>query len=214
MGAKIVPILRSRWFIGVGCLLLGALVILGIRFATYSAAKGVHYHANFAVYINGQKEAFRAPNYYEEEAATTCSASEASETETTPMSRVHMHGNVNDVVHVEDSRVTWGNFFTVLGWNAGSSYLATRDTLYQNNGQNKVTYLLNGKEVASIANTVINDQDKLLVNYGDQSSAQISQEYSQIKNNALAADQSKDPAGCGGNHEDSISMSQRMQHMF
>lgn len=207
-------ILVSRWFLAAGCLLLGALIVLGVRFATYKPEEGVHYHANFAVYINGQREAFKALNYYEEEAATTCSAVETSATETTPMSRVHMHGNVNDVVHVEDSRVTWGNFFAVLGWNAGPTYVASRDGVYQNTDQSKVTYILNGKTVADVANTVINDQDKLLVNYGDQSQAQLSQEYSQIKNNALAADRSKDPAGCGGGHVDTASMSERLQYMF
>ena len=214
MQTKIVPIVKSRWFIGITCLLLGALVVLSIRFATYAPVKGVHYHANFAVYIDGQREAFKAINYYEEETATTCSASETSTEETTPMSRVHMHDNVNDVVHVEDSRVTWGNFFTVLGWNIGPSYVATRDAVHQNDDQHTVTYILNGKKVASITNTVINDQDKLLVNYGNQDAAQINQEYSQIKNNALQADQSKDPAGCGGNSDGSASISERMQHMF
>ena len=195
-------------------MLLGALLILGIRVAAYSPPEGVHYHANFAVYINGQREEFRALNYYEEEAATACGVSEAAETETTPMSRVHMHGNVSDVVHVEDNRVTWGNFFTVLGWNVGPTYLAMRDNLYANSDAGRVTYILNGKEVTDIANVTIKDQDKLLVNYGDQSMIQINQEYSQIKNNALAADNSKDPAGCGGNHEGSASMAERMQHMF
>jgi hypothetical protein len=211
---RVKDIVFSRWFLSVGCLLLGALVVLGVRFVTYQPEKGVHYHANFAVYINGQREAFKAPNYYEEEAVTTCSASETSETETTPMSRVHMHGNVNDVVHVEDSRVTWGNFFTVLGWNVGPSYLATRDGMYQNGSHGKVTYTLNGKVVPDISNTIINDQDKLLVNYGNQNADQVGQEYALIKNNALAADQSKDPAGCGGNHADSASMTERMRHMF
>lgn len=207
-------IVSSRWFIGAACLLIGALVILGIRFAAYHPAKKVHYHANFAVYINGQREQFKALNYYEEEAATTCSASASAEAETTPMSRVHMHDNINDVVHVEDSRVTWGNFFTVLGWNVGPTYVATRNAVYENTGQNKVTYLLNGKAVTDIANTVIADQDTLLVNYGDQSPAWLSQEYGQIKNNALAADQSKDPAGCGGSHDDSASLREHMRHMF
>lgn len=207
-------IVRSRWFVGVGCLLAGALIILGIRFATYSPPKQVHYHANFAVYINGQREQFKALNYYEEEAATTCSASASAEAETTPMSRVHMHDNINDVVHVEDSRVTWGNFFAVLGWNIGPAYVATRDAVYENTGQSKATYLLNGKAVTDIANTVIADQDTLLVNYGNQSPAQLSQEYGQIKNNAQAADQSKDPAGCGGNRNGSSAIRERMRHMF
>ncbi len=214
MNSKYLQVARSKWLLAVGCLLLGAAIILSIRLATYKPEEEIHYHANFAVYVNGQREKFAAPNYYEEEAAITCSASDESAAETTPMSRVHMHGNVNDVVHVEDARVTWGNFFTVLGWNIGGTYLATRDTVYQNSAEAKVTFMLNGKQVQSVTNTVIGDQDKLLINYGAQTSEQLSQEYSQIKNNARAADQSTDPAGCGGNHVDAASITERMRHMF
>lgn len=203
----------SKWFLGIIGFIIGALLIIGVRVAAYSPPKGVHYHANFAVYINGQREQFKALNYYEEEAATSCSASNTSEAEASPMARVHMHGNVNDVVHVEDSRVTWGNFFTVLGWNIGSNYIANRNTVYQNDGQNKVTYLLNGKRVGDVANMIIGDQDKLLANYGDQSPGQISQEYGQIQNNALKADESKDPASCGS-HENTVTFTDRLKHIF
>ena len=205
--------MKARWAIGAAGFLVGAILILGIRVAAYQPPATVHYHANFAVYINGQKEQFNAMNYYEEEAAASCSVSAASETETSPMSRVHMHGNVNDVVHIEDSRVSWGNFFTVLGWNVGSNYIASRDTLYQTNGQDKVTYILNGKTVGSITNTIIGDQDKLLVNFGSQTTDEINQEFNGIQNNALRADQSKDPASCGS-HENTTTMSQRMKRMF
>ena len=207
-------ILGSRWFIAVGCLLLGVLVVIGIRFATYKPAEDIHYHANFAVYINGQREEFKALNYYEEEAATNCSVAEAEKAEAAPMSRVHMHANINDVAHVEDHRVSWGNFFTVLGWSVGPTYIATRGNVYQNGDQGQVAYLLNGKKVNDIANITIGDQDKLLVTYGDQTTEQINQQYGQIKNNALKADQSKDPAGCGGGHNDSPSAGERIRHLF
>ena len=192
---------------------IGVVLILGIRVAAYKPPASVHYHANFSVYINGQREQFKALNYYEETEAATCSVTDAQQPENNPMSRTHMHGNINDVVHVEDNLVTWGNFFTVLGWNVGSNYISSRDTVYQSNGQNKVTYVLNGKTVSNIANTVIGDQDKLLVNYGDQSADVINQEYSKIQNNALRADQSKDPASCGS-HEGTVTLRDRMKHMF
>ena len=210
---KISDVLKIKWVLFSLGFLVGVVLILGIRVAAYQPPKNVHYHANFAVYINGQKEQFKMMNYYEEEAAASCSVSAAQESESGPMSRVHMHGNVNNVVHVEDSRVTWGNFFTVLGWNIGNSYIATRDSLYQNGDQGSVTYILNGKKVDNITNTIIGDQDKLLVNYGSQTSDQINQEYSTIQNNALKADNSKDPAGCGS-HENATSMRDRMRHMF
>lgn len=211
MKIKLANFFGARFTIGTAAFLFGVLLILGIRVAAYTPPKEVHYHANFAVYINGQREEFKALNYYEETVATSCSAPE--EDEDTPMSRVHMHGGVNSVVHVEDNRVTWGNFFGVLGWNAGENYLATRDAVYQTNGQATLTYMLNGKAMQSIANVTIGDQDKLLVNYGDQSPDQIAQEYQQIQNNALKADQSKDPAACGS-HAMQATMRERMKHMF
>lgn len=170
-------IIASRWFIGAVCLIVGALAILGLRVAAYTPEEEVHYHANFAVYINGQREEFKAPNYYEEEAATACGVSEAAEAETTPMSRVHMHGNVNDVVHVEDSRVTWGNFFTVLGWNVGPAYLATRDALNGNDGSSKVTYILNGKEIIDANSIVRYTYDDPTMNLQD---AKLKQELAAI----------------------------------
>ena len=211
--SKYTRFLKTKWsFLALG-LLFGAIVILGIRVAAYSPPKGTHYHANFAVYINGQREPFEGMNYYEETAATSCSISEAEAPENTPMSRVHLHGNVNDVVHVEDSRVTWGNLFTVLGWNVGNDYVATRNAIYQNNDQSKVTYILNGKKANDISNVVISDQDKLLVNYGNQASETVQHEYDGIQNKALKSDQSKDPASCGS-HGNSTTMKDRLQHMF
>lgn len=206
-------ILDMRWVLILLGFITGIILLLALRAAAYAPPKETHYHANFAVYINGQREQFKALDYYEEEAASNCSVATAEEAETSPMSRVHMHGNINDVVHVEDSRVTWGNFFTVLGWNIGSTYIATRDSLYQNNDTAKVTFMLNGRTIDNIANVTIGDQDKLLVNYGDQTAGQLTGEYNLVRNNALTADQSKDPAGCGG-HSSTISTRERMKHMF
>ncbi len=47
-------------------LALGAFVILGIRFVAYQPPHDTHFHANFAVYINGVHEQFKEPKYYEE----------------------------------------------------------------------------------------------------------------------------------------------------
>jgi hypothetical protein len=86
----------------------------------------VHYHANFAVYINGQQEQFKGMKYYEETAAQTCTLEKIDD----PAERAHMHDNVNNVVHVEDHLVTWGNFFQNLGWGLGDDYLKTADNVY------------------------------------------------------------------------------------
>jgi hypothetical protein len=207
---------KSAYFLVILGLIAGALLILAIRFASYKtpAAEKVHYHANFAVYINGQREQFKALNYYEEEAASSCSMNTAEKIENSPMARVHMHDNINDVVHIEDQLVTWGNFFQSLGWGIGKNYLATRDVIYSSNNQSKLTYMLNGKKVSDVANVIIGDQDRLLVNYGDQSQDQIRKEYQAIQNNAKKADNSKDPASCGGSTVTKTTVSDRLHHMF
>ncbi len=210
---KYLQLLKTKWFIFGGGLILGALIILGIRYTAYKPPAQVHYHANFAVYVNGQREKFQAMDYYEETAATSCSIKESDQSENKPMARTHMHGNVDDVVHVEDKLVTWGNFFTVLGWNVGGNYIATRGTVYEAGDQNTVTYILNGKKVGNITNTIIGDQDRLLVDYGSQTQEQINQEYASIQNNALKADNSKDPASCGS-HEGKTTFKDRMKHLF
>lgn len=207
---SVIRVLRSRWFIAVSCLLIGALIILGIRFFTYKPDR-VHYHANFAVYINGQREQFRNLKYYEETAAATCTAEPVSK-EQNPMSRVHMHGMVNDVIHVEDHLVTWGSFFQALGWGLGDNYISTGSSMYAAAGQDKLTFILNGKTVSSVANRVIGDQDRLLVSYGDAASNELRQEYNVIQNKALKEDQSPDPVGCGG--AEPITFRDRMAHLF
>src|SRR5215469_16416653 len=117
MSAKYFQFAKSQWFIAVGCLLLGAALVLGIRFFTYKP-QSVHYHANFALYVNGQREEFKGAMYYSEVQMCT-----SAETAMTPVERAHMHDNVNNVVHVEDHAVTWGQFFANLGWYMGPNFL-------------------------------------------------------------------------------------------
>ena len=79
--------------------MLGAAIILGIRFFAYKI-EAVHYRANFALYIAGLQERFTGAQYYSD--VEMCSLSTAM----TPQGRTHMHDNVNNVVHVEDHAVT------------------------------------------------------------------------------------------------------------
>jgi hypothetical protein len=181
---------KTNWLYVILGFVLGLVLVLGLRAATYKLPEAVHYHANYAVYINGQREEFKAASYYEETAAQVCSIKATAES--TPMARVHMHGDVNNI---------------------GKDYVATRDAIYQANSANAVTYMLNNKKLDNIANTIIGDQDKLLVNFGSQTPDVIATEYANIQNNALKADESKDPAACGS-HVKALTIRERMNHMF
>lgn len=198
----------NRWVV-LGCgLVLGALTILLIRFVTYSPPQ-VHYHANFAVYINGQRQLFRSPAYYEEVSACRVGAT------MTPVERAHMHNGINSVIHVHDRTVTWEQFFNNIGWGIGNNYVATPSTVYVAQGNDQVHYILNGQDITGItdvANTVIRDGDRLLVSYGNVSPQSLRQEFASVPSTARSYDTSHDPASCAGTEP--VPMSQRLRHLL
>src|SRR3990167_7983404 len=186
-------ILKAKWLLFIGGVIVGVIIILGLRFITYEPER-VHYHANFAVYIKGVKEQFKGFQYYEEtEAACTLEQIES------PSERAHMHDSVNDVVHIEDHLVTWGNFFQNLGWGLGNDYLKAADKIYTPDKQNKLTFILNGKPIESMAGQVIQDRDKLLISYGSETSARLQEQFKTIPDTANKYDITPDPAGCSCN---------------
>lgn len=199
---------KKTILLGLGGILLGAAIVLGIRFATYHEEK-VHYHANFAVYIDGKREEFKNPIYYTD---TACSL----ETEMTPQERAHMHDNVNDVVHVEDYAVTWGQFFDNLGWYVGPNFIAKSDgTIYQSNDTAKLNVLINGEDytgLGALTNRVIGDKDKVLISYGNESQKDLNSQYKTIASTAGKYNTTQDPASCGGSHE--TTLSERLKHLF
>jgi hypothetical protein len=199
----------SKRNIGFGVLgaIIGVLLLLVIRFATYNPPT-VHYHANFAVFINGQREEFKSPQYYQE--VNVCSLHGA-----TPLSRVHMHDNINNVVHVHAEAVTWGEFFQNIGWSVGQSFLATPDKVYVADDTNQVNVVLNGHDqtgLTNIASTVIHDKDQLLVSYGDISASTLKQESKAVGNTAAKYDTEKDSSACSGS--EGPTTHDRLTHLF
>ncbi len=202
--------IKTRWFIGISCLVFGAVIILGIRFFTYKTDT-VHYHANFALYVNGQQEQFSGMQYYTE--AEMCTL----DTTMIPTERAHMHDNVNNVVHVEDHTVTWGQFFVNLGWYIGPDFIESPDgTMYKESGDSKLNVIVNGQnytDLGGVANRVIKDQDKLLLSFGSINDNTLLQAYSSIPNTAQHYDVTKDPESCSGS-KSNVTMHNRLVHMF
>jgi hypothetical protein len=190
-----------------GGIVLGMLVLLVIRFATYNPPM-VHYHANFAVFINGQREQFKGPQYYQE--VNVCSLHGS-----TPLARVHMHDEINNVIHVHAEAVTWGEFFQNLGWGIGANYLATPDTAYLATGDDQLNLVLNGKNVTGITNigqTVIRDKDQLLVSFGNQPDSQLTTQFKSVGNTAAKYDAEKDSSACSGS--EAPTTKDRLGHLF
>ena len=209
MLSKCLEFVRTKSFIAGACLLIGVVSVLSIRFFTYKV-DAIHYHANFALYINGQREEFKGVGYYSEIEMCTINK------EVVPNERAHMHDNINDVVHVEDHAVTWGQFFTNIGWIVGPTFIATPDgTIYAENSESKLHLLLNNKDytdLGGLQNTVIKDNDKLLISFGSNSDTTLKQQYDAIPSTAKKYDNTKDPASCSGGH--TTTMRDRFDHMF
>jgi len=169
----------------------GILVFIGLRFWLVKPAAETHYHANFAVYINGQREEFAGPGYYEEIAACTTAY------DNNVKGRSHMHDNVNDVIHVHDKRVTYQDFFENLGWSIGPDYIHTDTTLYSNSDTSTVKYMLNGRLVDRVDDTIIGDKDRLLVSYGP-TDEDVNAQFKTVASSAAKVDAQQDPATCAG----------------
>jgi len=198
---------KQTWAAGAVGLVVGAAAILGIRFATYNP-EHVHYHAYFAVYINGQREAFKSPLYYEEKGGASCTVEKIM----TPAERVHMHEPANDVVHVHDHAVTWGQFFENLHWAVADSVIKTPGAVYLADDTHRISYILNGHAFADISTETIHDQDRLLVDYGDTSDTALQQEFKQVAHTAHQYDVGNDPAACKGDTKPTLS--DRLRHLF
>lgn len=200
---------RRTLITGLFGVLMGVLLILGIRFVAYKPDVETHYHANFAVYINGERELFSNPLIYEEISSCKVETVEVM----TPSERAHLHDEVNDVVHVEDEAVTWGNFFQNIGWHANSRYLDTSTKILENNETSKVTFILNGEEVNDPTSRVIESKDRLLVSYGSNSKEELQKQYDTIATTAEKYNTTKDPASCSGGHSDG-GFKDRMKHLL
>lgn len=177
--------------------LLGVFILGLVRFI-FVHDHHTHYHANFALYINGQKDEFNSFTYYEE--VTACSDS----SKMNPKSRAHMHNNVNSIVHVHDDAVTWGHFFSNLGYVFHDNLLITPKGRYEPVDDKKFSYILNGEKVKNISDKVIKSEDTLLINFGSDSEQELSARYSNIKQDAHEFNIKADPGGCAGAHDESI----------
>jgi hypothetical protein len=185
-----------------------------LAFVLYRAAvakdTSVHYHANFALYINGKQEKFEGPGYYQE--VTACNANDHNDVK----SHVHLHDNVSHAIHVHAAGRTWGDFFANLGYALGDTVLSDGRTAYVD-GQdgNRLSFMLNGNFETNIANKVINSEDRLLINYGSEAPTEAADSTSQNRTlvdryNAVAKDAhkfnaTKDPGACSGGHEFGLS---------
>jgi hypothetical protein len=181
----------------------GALWMIALRFVTYSP-EVVHYHANFAVFVDGQRQSFDSPLLFEE--VQSC----GSDDEYNPKTRVHMHDGIDSLVHVHDAGATWGHFFANIGMTNGDSVVRLPGGTYSENDRTKIQFMLNGEKVFSTANVTIRSEDRLLISIGSSDDSELKAQYAQIESDASEYNQKSDPSSCSGSA--SASFSERLKH--
>jgi hypothetical protein len=192
----------------VGGFVVGILTPLTIRFASYRPAQ-VHYHANFAVYLQGQPQKFTNRAYFLDGG---CGMSNMM----TPESRAHLTPGIDNVVHVKDGAVTWGQFFNNLGWYIGDDFVKTADgQLLAPNGDATLHIIINEQDytgLGGITNAVIKDRDRLLLSYGNSSRTDLAKQYAAVPSTAKTYDGMKNASACG--HATKVTLQDRLRHLL
>lgn len=178
-----------------GVFILGGLFAFSLRFVLVERVE-THYHANFAVYVNGTREPFDSFTFYEEIAS-------CSDGKNSPRSRVHMHDQIPHVVHVHDPAVTWGHLFENLSYSLSRKALVTDAGVFVDGVDGKeLTFVLNGTTVNDVSNMVIGSEDVLLVDYGASSEGQLKIRYEEIIKDADEYNKKPDPSACKGGKDE------------
>jgi hypothetical protein len=171
--------------------IIGVLWLVAVRLVTFKSDT-VHYHANFSLYINGERDEFKNFTFYEE--VQSCGSDQINN----PKARVHMHDFVSHLIHVHETGVMWNHFFSNLGYNLDDTMIKNDKGLYVDGQNGKLAFILNGEEVENIANEPIKSGDVLLINYGNDSADTLKQRYNGIKKDAGEYNQKNDPSSCAG----------------
>jgi hypothetical protein len=188
--------------------LIGVIGLAVYRFAFAPVEEPTHYHANFALVVDGERVDLSGDKYMEEVGACT-----VSET-VLPTERAHLHGNNPDVAHVHHEGVTWGHLLANLGFGVGEGYLLLdRGRMYSAGEGRTLKFILNGQPQFSVRNELIRSGARLLISYGPESEAEaLRTQFPTVASSAEEYNQRPDPAGCSGAHE--VTLWDRVRHAF
>ncbi len=159
----------------------------------------VHYHANIAFYINGERLDISDDKFMEDIGACKAGSNKS------PLDRVHFHENNMDTIHIHDDGVTWGHFMTNLGFTFSQKLIVFDDGQAAGNDENKKwTFVLNGQKIRDPFNQQILSTDRLLLTYGDQDDQAIEGLYASVSQNAQEYNGKYDPGTCSADTNQNI----------
>lgn len=185
---------RNRIALLTAGVVLGVLLFVAFRFAVADPPEPTHYHANFAVWVNGERLDLSADQFMED--VGSCAAQGA----VLPRERAHLHNNNADVVHVHDQGVTWGQLLANLGMAAGNDFLVLPGgALYEAGAGRTMKFILNRRPQFSVTNDLIRSGDRLLISFGPEEEAEVLRtQFAAVASDAPEFNLRPDPASCSG----------------
>ena len=182
-----------------GGLVAGVALLGAARYAAMPDQAVVHYHANWAVLLDGERLDLSSDRYMEDVASCRVGGSHVM-----PQERVHMHDGDADAVHVHAAGVTWGHLLANLGFGIGDDYLVTdRGVRYENGPAATLKFIVNGQPVPTIRNRLIVSGDRLLVSHGAEPVDEVTRtQFPRVAATAERLNSLPDPATCSGPAEE------------
>src|SRR5512145_483996 len=123
-----------------------------------------HVHAPFAVKINGEKLDFSQEKYQVQS------------------QYIHVENNDGNTLHRHATGVPVGEFFASLGMNVTDScFTLENKTSYCSSGNSNLEFYVNGNKTNSIANYILNEDDRILIVYGNKNAMETQQDLDALR---------------------------------
>ena len=133
----------------------------------YGVLGSAHVHAAFAVKLNGTKLDF-SDNKYQVKSRF-----------------MHVENGDGDTLHRHATGVPIAEFFRSIKMNVTDSCFTNDNrTKFCSNGKENLEFYVNGNKTKSIADYVFNDDDRILIVYGD-SPIQVKQDLDQLQQSPI-----------------------------
>jgi hypothetical protein len=133
----------------------------------YGVLGSAHVHAAFAVKLNGTKLDF-SDNKYQVKSRY-----------------MHVENGDGNTLHRHATGVPVAEFFKSIKMNVTDScFTNDNGTKYCSNGKENLEFFVNGNKTKSIADYVFNDDDRILIVYGD-SPIQVKQDLDQLQQSPI-----------------------------